>query len=98
MLRWVLVLVSSLCAAGQSAAEPVRAEPASAAADARSAAGPLVSKVAAEWGSVDVHQAAGSSSSDAGHCGRQATSDTAVARDGSRPRRCRRRNARSTGH
>ncbi|MFE7812103.1 hypothetical protein ACFU5P_09050 [Streptomyces sp. NPDC057433] len=94
-LRCVLVLVavvvSSLCAAGQSAAESVRTEPASAAADARPAAGPLVGKAAAEQGSGNVqeaaalHEAAGPSSSGDGRCGRQAASDTASVRDGSRP-------------
>lgn len=93
-LRCVLVLiamlVSSLCAAGQSAAESVRAEPASAAADARPAAGPLPGKAAAEQGNTDVrevvalHEEAGPSSSDTGHCGKKAASDTASARDGSR--------------
>lgn len=91
LLVLVAVLVSSLCAAGQSAAESVRAEPASATAGVRPAAGPLVSETAAEQGSVDVreagavHEAAGPSSSDAGHCGKQATPDTAFTHDGSLP-------------
>lgn len=88
VLRWVLVLlavlVSTLCAAGQSAAEPVAAEPASAAADARPAVGPFAGK-AAERAGTDVHQADDLSSPDAGHCGKQTASDTAVARDGFRP-------------
>ncbi|GGT37377.1 hypothetical protein GCM10010271_46760 [Streptomyces kurssanovii] len=91
VLVLVAVLVSSLCATGQSAAESVRAKPASAAADARPAAGPLVGKAAAEQGNTDVREAvalhgeAGPSSSETGHCGKQAVSDTASARDGARP-------------
>ncbi|MFI0504437.1 hypothetical protein ACH3WN_16615 [Streptomyces albogriseolus] len=95
MLRHVLVLVavlvSSLCAAGQSAAEPVRAEPASAAADVRHAAAPLTTGTAAEQGGPavveagDFHEAAGSPSSGSGHCGKQATPDVASTHDGSRP-------------
>ncbi|GAB2325402.1 hypothetical protein STREPTOSP366_06120 [Streptomyces variabilis] len=44
------VLLSSLCAAGQSATESVRAEPASAADDVRPAVGPLVGETAEEHG------------------------------------------------
>ena len=91
VLVLVAVLVSSLCAAGQSAAEPVRAEPASAAADVRPAAGPLAGRTAAEQGSLDVveavafHETADSASSGRGHCGKQATPDAASTHDGSRP-------------
>ncbi|WP_340558356.1 hypothetical protein [Streptomyces sp. GSL17-111] len=95
MLRCVLalvaVLVSSLCAAGPSAAESVRAEPASAAADALPAAGLLGGKAGAARAGTDVreaaalHEAVDPASSGTGHCDGQATSDTAAARDGSRP-------------
>ncbi|MEU0615278.1 hypothetical protein ABZ476_20735 [Streptomyces albogriseolus] len=91
VLVLVAVLVSSLCAAGQSAAEPVRAEPASATADVRPAAGPLAGRTAAEQGSPDVveavafHETADSASSGSGHCGKQATPDAASTHDGSRP-------------
>ncbi len=91
LLVLVTVLVSSLCAAGQSAAEPVRAEPASAAAGVRPAAGPLVGETAARQGSVHVreavpvHEVADPSSSDTGHCGKQADPDIVSTLDGSRP-------------
>ncbi|RPK92461.1 hypothetical protein EES46_08345 [Streptomyces sp. ADI98-10] len=87
VLVLVAVLVSSLCTAGQSAAELVRAGAASAAVDARPAAGADASLAAGEQGRVDVHQAAGPlpSGTGTGHCGKQAALDTAVARDGSRP-------------
>lgn len=91
VLVLVAVLVSSLCAAGQSAAEPVRAEPASATADVRPAAGPLAGRTAAEQGSPDVveavafHETADSASPGSGHCGKQAAPDAASTHDGSRP-------------
>lgn len=87
----VAVLVSSLCAAGQSAAESVRGEPASATAGVRPAAGPLVGEAAAEQGSVDVREAvalvevAGPSSSDTGRCDKHSGPDIASTLDGSRP-------------
>ncbi|MEU0654970.1 hypothetical protein ACWEV9_32310 [Streptomyces albogriseolus] len=91
VLVLVAVLVSSLCAAGQSAAEPVRAEPASATADVRPAAGPRTSEIVAEQDSPDVREAvalqavADSVSSDSEHCGKRATPDVASTYDGSRP-------------
>ncbi|WP_431784561.1 hypothetical protein [Streptomyces chumphonensis] len=90
VLALVAVLVSSLCAAGPSAAESVRAEPASAAVDALPAAGLPVGKVGAARAGTDLravdapHEAVDSSSSGTGHCDGQATPDTAAARDGSR--------------
>ncbi|MFD7766155.1 hypothetical protein [Streptomyces sp. NPDC059787] len=91
LLVLVAVLVSSLCAAARSAAESVRAEPASTTAGVRPAVDPLVSGTAAEQGGVDVreavalHKASDPLSSDAGHCGKQATPDIASTHDGSRP-------------
>lgn len=90
VLVLVAVLVSSLCAAGQSAAESVRTEPAFATADARPAAGFPGNRAAAEPGSdareaAALHEAATPSSADAEHCGGQAGTDTAATRDGSRP-------------
>lgn len=99
VLRCLLVLMavamSSLCLAGQSAAESGRtasaAVTAAVTADARPAAEPLVGPAPAERDSTDIretatlHEADGPASSDIGHCGKEAARDTAVARDDSRP-------------
>ncbi|CAL9328919.1 hypothetical protein [Streptomyces sp. enrichment culture] len=95
VLRCLLVLMavamSSLCLAGQSAAESGRTASAAVTADARPAAEPLVGPAPAERDSTDIretatlHEADGPASSDIGHCGKEAARDIAVAHDDSRP-------------
>lgn len=90
VLVLVAVMVSSLCMAGGSAAESVR--PSQAASGTQPTTEPLTSEIATEQDGTEVREAvddpqgaAGFSPVDTGHCDKQAATDTASARDGSRP-------------